>query len=77
MNNEPSQLPLTNPLLELIFRGREPAPPKFIAELSYYPWLVVGLTCTSAFIGQLDASIVQLALPTLEREFNAPLGSVS
>jgi hypothetical protein len=28
--------------------------------------LVVGVTCIGAFIGQVDASIVQLALPTLQ-----------
>ena len=77
MSDEPSPVPLANPLLALLFRGYEPAPPRFIAQQTYYPWLVVGLTCVSAFIGQLDASIVQLALPTLEREFDAPLGSVS
>ena len=27
------------------------------------------ITCIGAFIGQLDASIVQLALPALEHEF--------
>jgi EmrB/QacA subfamily drug resistance transporter len=38
---------------------------------------VVGITCIGGFIGQLDASIVQLALPTFEREFNANLDAVS
>ncbi len=57
--------------------GYEPAPPDFIARLNYYPWLVVGATCIGAFIGQLDASIVQLALPALEHEFHATLTAVS
>ena len=39
----------------------EPAPLAFLESRSFHPWLVVSITCTSAFIGQLDASIVQLA----------------
>jgi EmrB/QacA subfamily drug resistance transporter len=42
-----------------------------------YPWLVVAIICIGAFIGQLDASIVQLALPELERTFHSTLASVS
>ena len=72
--SEPS---LAGYLRDLLFRGREPAPLASIARQAYYPWLVISITCVSAFIGQLDASIVQLALPTLEREFDAPLGAVS
>ena len=55
----------------------EPAPLQFVTRRSWYPWLVVGVTCIGGFIGQLDASIVQLALPTLEREFRANLDAVS
>ncbi len=57
--------------------SHEPPPLKLAVRLSWYPWLVVGTTCISGFIGQLDASIVQLALPTLEREFNVSLNAVS
>jgi EmrB/QacA subfamily drug resistance transporter len=57
--------------------GFEPAPAEFIARTPYYPWLIVGTTCIGAFIGQLDASIVQLTLPTLEHEFVARLSAVS
>jgi len=57
--------------------GYEPAPAEFIARQPYYPWVVVGTTCGAAFIGQLDASIVQLMLPTLEHEFLARLSEVS
>jgi EmrB/QacA subfamily drug resistance transporter len=39
--------------------------------------MVVGTVCIGAFIGQVDASIVQLALPTLEDAFDAPLHEVS
>src|ERR1700689_4419503 len=55
----------------------EPPPWKLAARLSWYPWRVVGVTCIGGFIGQLDASIVQLALPTLERQFSANLDAVS
>jgi EmrB/QacA subfamily drug resistance transporter len=55
----------------------EPAPLQLATRQSWYPWLVVGVTCIGGFIGQLDASIVQLALPTFEREFNANLDAVS
>ena len=55
----------------------EPAPAKFIARQPYSPWVVVGTTCIAAVIGQLDASIVQLILPTLEHEFLARLSEVS
>src|SRR5688572_21161537 len=47
-------------------RHFEPAPLAFLSRQSFHPWLVVGVTCIGAFIGQVDASIVQLALPTLQ-----------
>jgi EmrB/QacA subfamily drug resistance transporter len=56
---------------------REPPPLASIVSLSWHPWLVVGLVCVGAFIGQLDATIVQLALPTLGKTFAAPLPAVS
>jgi EmrB/QacA subfamily drug resistance transporter len=55
----------------------EPAPAQFFERRSYYPWLVVGTVCIGAFIGQVDASIVQLAMPSLEDAFDAPLAEVS
>lgn len=56
---------------------REPPPLPALTRLACYPWLVVGTTCLGAFAGQVDASIVQLALPTLEHAFDAPLSQVS
>ena len=50
---------------------------KWIEQRSYYTWLVIATTCVGAFVGQLDASIVQLALPTLERQFDCGLNEVS
>jgi MFS family permease len=55
----------------------EPSPAGPLRRLPSYPWMVVAVTCIGAFIGQVDASIVQLALPTLEQAFDAPLSAVS
>ena len=55
----------------------EPAPIGSLTRLACYPWLVVGTTCLGAFAGQVDASIVQLALPTLEHAFDARLNQVT
>jgi MFS family permease len=56
---------------------REPAPLRGLARLDCYPWLVVGTVCIGAFMGQVDASIAQLVLPELEREFHASIGAVA
>jgi EmrB/QacA subfamily drug resistance transporter len=71
--NDPGRHASTGGRLSL----REPAPLPSLERLSYYPWLVVAMACVAAFIGQLDASIVQLALPELEHVFDAPLHAVS
>ncbi len=55
----------------------EPAPLPWLERRSWHAWLVVGLVCIGAFVGQLDATIVQLALPTLGRTFGATLQQVS
>jgi EmrB/QacA subfamily drug resistance transporter len=54
----------------------EPAPLAWLADRPSYPWLVVGTVCIGAFMGQLDASIAQLVLPTLEQAFVVALSSV-
>lgn len=38
--------------------------------------MVVGTVCVGAFLGQLDASIAGLVLPTLEQVFQAPVSAV-
>ena len=48
----------------------------WIASASCYPWVIVGTVCIGAFLGQLDASIAGLVLPTLETSFAAPLADV-
>ncbi|TCK30630.1 EmrB/QacA subfamily drug resistance transporter [Ancylobacter aquaticus] len=55
----------------------EPAPLAWLERQTWHPWLVVGLVSMGAFIGQLDATIVQLALPTLGHQFDASLQHVS
>ena len=55
----------------------EPAPAQFFVRRPSYPWFVVGTVCIGTFIGQVDGSIVQLALPSLEDAFGAPLDAVS
>jgi EmrB/QacA subfamily drug resistance transporter len=47
-----------------------------LAAWPAYRWLVVGTVCVGAFLGQLDASIAGLVLPTLEEVFAAPVASV-
>jgi EmrB/QacA subfamily drug resistance transporter len=54
----------------------EPQPAAFVARQPYYPWLIVTVSCTGTFIAQLDASIVQLALPTLKEAFDVSVDQV-
>jgi EmrB/QacA subfamily drug resistance transporter len=51
--------------------------PRAVAAHRNAAWFVVASVCVGAFMGQLDASIVTLAFPTLQRQFDAPLGSVT
>lgn len=55
----------------------EPAPAQTFERRAAYPWFVVGTVCIGAFVGQVDASIVQLAMPSFEEVFDAPLDAVS
>ncbi|HTE81725.1 MAG TPA: MFS transporter [Reyranella sp.] len=54
----------------------EPRPLRVLERQAFHPWLVVGVTCIGAFVGQLDASIVQLALPALTHAFDATVNEV-
>jgi EmrB/QacA subfamily drug resistance transporter len=58
------------------WRIAEPQPAPLLARQPYYEWLVVGVTCIGAFIGQLDGSIVQLALPALTAAFDSSVDDV-
>jgi MFS family permease len=55
---------------------REPARPAAIREHRLAPWFAVGTVCFGAFMGQLDASVVTVAFPALQRQFSAGLASV-
>jgi MFS family permease len=55
---------------------REPPRPAVVREHRLAPWLAVATVCFGAFMGQLDASIVTLAFPALQRQFGASLAGV-
>jgi EmrB/QacA subfamily drug resistance transporter len=55
----------------------EPPPAAFLARRKSYSWLVVGTVSIGSFMAQLDASIVQLLMPTIERQFGVRLGAAS
>ena len=55
---------------------REPRRPAVIRASPQAHWFVVGTVCIGAFMGQLDASIVTLALPRLARGLHASVGAV-
>jgi EmrB/QacA subfamily drug resistance transporter len=56
---------------------KERPPARALARRPCYRWLVVGTVCIGAFMGQLDASIAQLVLPVLERDFGQRLSAIS
>ncbi len=55
----------------------EPRRPRGVATHRYAPWFVIATVCIGAFMGQLDASIVTMALPTLQHVFHASVGAVT
>ena len=55
----------------------EPARPGWIRAHPRSYRFAVATVCVGAFMGQLDASIVTLALPDLQRSFHAGLGAVA
>ena len=67
----------TSTIRDAVLKGREPPPAQSVAQLASYRWLVVGIVSIGAFMGQVDASIAQLLLPSLERTFGATLSGVS
>jgi len=50
--------------------------PAAIRESPRAAWYVVAAVCVGAFMGQLDASIVTTALPSLDAGFHATVGAV-
>ena len=71
------ETPLAPFHLRDLAHGVEPPPWPRISRQRWYPAAIVWLTCIGAFIGQLDASIVQLALPKLASTFDVTLPTVS
>jgi EmrB/QacA subfamily drug resistance transporter len=55
----------------------EPRRPPAVAHHRHAHWFVVATVCAGAFMGQLDASIVTLALPSLQQAFHASLAAVT
>lgn len=55
----------------------EPARPACIARRPNAFWYAVLTVCFGAFMGQLDASIVTLAFPTIAKDFHATSGAVT
>jgi len=55
--------------------AERPRPPR-VRDQPTAPWLAVGTVCFGAFMGQLDASIVTLTFPALQRQFGASLAAV-
>lgn len=54
----------------------EPPRPDSVRSRTNAHWLVVATVCVGAGMGQLDASIVSLGLPSLQRAFGASLSEV-
>jgi EmrB/QacA subfamily drug resistance transporter len=54
----------------------EPPRPAVVRASPRAHWYVVGTVCIGAFMGQLDASIVTLALPRLGSDLHAGVGAV-
>jgi MFS family permease len=55
---------------------REQARPTVIRENPRAPWFAVSVVCFGAFMGQLDASIVTITFPAMERDFSVPVAAV-
>ena len=55
---------------------REPARPAAVRDNPRAPWLAVGVVCFGAFMGQLDASIVTITFPAMQRDFGVPVAAV-
>jgi MFS family permease len=50
--------------------------PAIVRDHPFAPWFAVGTVCFGAFMGQLDASIVTVAFPTLQRQYGTGLAAV-
>ena len=55
----------------------EPARPEWVRRRAGAHWLVVAAVCVGAFMGQLNATIVTLATPTIQSQFGVTIGAAS
>jgi EmrB/QacA subfamily drug resistance transporter len=60
----------------LFLHGAEPPPAAFLVRRPSHIRLLIAVVCIGPFISQVDASIVQLTLPTLARTFGVPITDV-
>jgi MFS family permease len=72
VNTSPA-LASNDPLRRLL---REPRRPRAVRASPRARWYVVATVCVGAFMGQLDASIVTLALPRIGGDLHAGTGAV-
>ena len=75
MSNQTDLASVWRGLWDVLLKERPPA--RVVARQRYYPWLVIGTVCIGAFMGQADASVAQLVLPVLERQFDQSLSAIS
>src|SRR5580704_12260537 len=74
---------VTTPTVDLVPGGgwhrllTEPRRPSRIRNRPNAHRYAVAAVCVGAFMGQLDASIVTLALPSLQRDFHTSVGAVT
>ncbi|WP_207386586.1 MFS transporter [Protofrankia symbiont of Coriaria ruscifolia] len=63
----------------LTWRGllTEQGRPQCIRDHARAPWLIVATVCIGAFMGQLDASIVTIALPDVRTDLGASLTAIT
>ena len=54
---------------------REAPRPAAIRENPKAPWFAVGVVCFGAFMGQLDASIVTITFPAMQRDFGVQVAA--
>ncbi|WP_153504058.1 MFS transporter [Cumulibacter manganitolerans] len=63
-----------HPILSRIFRERPAA--AWVRASPRAHWIAVATVCAGAFMGQLDASIVSLALPAMQKGFQESVSAV-
>ncbi len=54
---------------------REPPRPRVVRDSPRAAWLAVGVVCFGAFMGQIDASIVTITFPAMQRDFGVQVAA--